>query len=255
MASGQCFLRLQTNNLDSELKGQLATIFIALARRNFEVVVDVFADIGLLSDDSDIAELRSELAELFETFYGIPIQKIDMRQVFSQVMSIARRHGIVLPRDLVLLGRSFVTVTGLARTLDPDFNLAEAARPYAAMLIKERLSPKEVARSLGMSLWHLSNLTSQLPRDLRRLLQKALRGSLQVAFRHEGLDELIRELDKAGNRLTLGIILAAMIVGSSLIIVNRIRISEISTLGAVGFLFAALLGAWLVVAILRSGRL
>ncbi|MEW6354997.1 MAG: AarF/ABC1/UbiB kinase family protein [Planctomycetota bacterium] len=241
--------------LDSELKAQLATLFIALSRRNFEVVVDIFSDIGVIADDSNMSELRSDLAELFETFYGIPVQKIDMREAFARVMSIVRRHGIVLPRDLVLLGRSFVTVTGLAQQLDPNFNLADAARPHAAALIRERLSPAQLAKSVGMSLWHMSNLASQLPRDLRRLLKQALRGRLQLAFRHEGLQDLIRELDRTGNRLTLGVILAAMIVGSSLIIANKIQISEISTLGAVGFLFAALLGAWLVLAILRSGRI
>ncbi|NOZ23914.1 MAG: AarF/ABC1/UbiB kinase family protein [Planctomycetes bacterium] len=242
-------------HLDSELKGQLATMFIALSRRNFEVVVDIFADMGLITDDTSFSELQSELAELFETFYGIPVQKIDMRDAFSRVMSIVRRHGIVLPRDLVLLGRSFVTVTGLAQMLDPNFNLADAARPHAAALIRERLSPTQVAKSVGMSLWHLSNLASQLPRDLRRLTKQVLRGNLQLAFRHEGLQDLIRELDRTGNRVTLGIILAAMIVGSSLIIANKIQISEISTLGAAGFFFAAVLGAWLVLAILRSGRI
>ena len=242
-------------HLDSELKSQLATCLIALSRRNFEVVVDVFADLGVISNDKQIGELRSELAELFETFYGIPIRKIDMGIAFSRVMSIARRYGIVLPRDFVLLGRSFVTVTSLARALDPEFNLADAARPHAASLIRERLSPKQMAKSMGMSLWHLSNLTSQLPRDLRRIIKKILVGDLQVAFRHQGLEDLIGELDRTGNRLTLGVILAAMIMSSSLIIVFKIGIHEVSALGAAGLLFSGLLGAWLVVAILRSGRL
>jgi len=245
----------QVGLLSEEMKGHLATIFVALSQRNTEIVVDILREIGLLLNEEKSPSFEEDLNELFNRVYGIPLKKIDTRQVFGSLMRIMRQHGLVLPRDFVLMAKSFVTVAGLARSLDPDFNVAEAAEPYAKALIRDRYAPERLARSLGISLWQLSSIMRHLPSNLRQLMKKAVRGNLQIAFRHQGLETFISELDKASNRVTLSIILAAIILSSSMIIVNRVTMREISPLGAVGFILAGVLGLWLAVAILRSGRL
>ena len=119
------------------------------------------------------------------------------------------------------------------------------------------LSPKRVAKLLGSNAWHLSNLLWQLPRELRQLLRKALGGELQLAFRHEGLGHFITELDRASNRLAFSVMVASLVIGSSLIMPADLgrRVFGVSGLGLLGYLTAFVLGVWLLIAILRSGRL
>lgn len=245
-----------TGHLDGELRSQLGTALVGISRRDTELIVDVFGELGVVADAS-APGLRPDVLHMLDKYYGIPIRHIDAGAVFQDVMQIARQHGVVLPRDFVLLGKSLVTVVSIAKSLDPALNLRDTIAPYAKALVREKLSPKRVAKLLGANAWHLTNLLQQLPRETRQLLRKALAGELQLAFRHEGLSHFINELDRASNRLAFSVLVACLVIGSSLIVHAKVgpMILGLSALGVVGYLSAFVLGVWLLIAILRSGRL
>jgi len=245
-------------HLSTELRNQLGATLIALVQNDLDLVVDILSDIGVLSDDTDLGEFKLHLTALLDKYYGIPAKRIDARDVFTEIMRIAREHGVLLPRDFVLLGKSLATVTSIARQLSPDVNLAEVVAPHATSLIKQRFMPGQLTKSLTSNLWHLSNMLTQVPRDLRQILKKFLAGKLQMAFRHQGLENFITELDRSSNRLAFSIIVASIVIGSSLIIhakIGPMLLGNVSLLGFVGYAVAFLLGVLLMIAILRSGRL
>jgi len=245
-------------HLDTTLRSQLATSLIALVKQDLDLIVDIYADIGVVSEGTNYAELKPDLISLLDKYYGVPVEKIDTRAAFMEIMRIARRHEIVLPRDFVLLGKAFVTVMGQARELDPQFDLAGLAAPQAKALLKQRFSPDALTRTIGSNLWHLSSLLHQVPRELRQITKKILAGQLQMVFRHEGLERFSNELDRTGNRLAFSIVVASVVIGSSLIIHAKIGPSvfgNVSAVGFAGYAVAFAMGALLMIGILRSGRL
>jgi len=244
-------------HISAELKGQLATTLLALVRGDLDLIISVYTDIGVFSEGADLAAVRLDLLELLDRYYGVPAGTIDMSQAFYDVLHVARRHEVNLPRDFVMLGRAFVLMCSLVRRLDPGVDIASAIRPYAKKLLLERLSPRHILKRAGTSLYYLTSFLNALPRDLRQLMRKAQTGRLALTFRHEGLERLVQEMDRSSNRLAFAMIIAAVIVGSSVVMHAALgpTVAGISILGLLGFVLAGFLGLGLAWAIYRSGKL
>jgi len=246
-------------HVSAELKGQLATTLLALVRGDMELIVSVYTDIGIFSEGADLAAVRLDLVEFFDRYYGVPARTIDMSEAFNDLLAVARRHDVNLPRDFVMLGRAFALMSSLVRELHPEIDIASAIKPYATRLLLDRLSPRHLLKRTGASLYYLTSFLNALPRDLRQLMKKAQNGRLALGFRHEGLEKLTSELDRSSNRLAFAMIIAAVIVGSSVIMAMKIKPhiwgTQISVLGLVGYVVAGFLGMGLAWAIYRSGKL
>ncbi len=243
--------------VDDELAGQMVIGLIAAVNKQVDVVIDVLADVGALGADSDRAELRRGLRELLDKYYGLPLKRLDMQTIFIEVTDLMRRHNVTVPRDFVLLGKSLVTVGGVALQLDPDLNLVEAIRPRIGEMLTKQFSADRVAKTIGLSIWHTLNILKNAPGQVRDVMRRLARGQWQVNVRHRNLDYLASELDRSSNRLAFSIVIAAIIIGSSWTITSdrEIGLIPLSALGIIGYLFAGIMGLWLVVAILRSGRM
>lgn len=241
-----------------ELKKHLGAGIVALIKKDLDLFVDIFLDMGVVSAECDLHGLRLSLFEIMDKYYGIPLKNIDTRKAFADIMEVAREYDIVLPSDFILLAKSFVTVTSIVRTIDPDFNLVEAVIPFTHNVLKERLSPGNLTKTATSSTWHLTNLIRHAPKDFRYLLRKITGGNMQIVLKHKGLETLINDLDRASNRLALSVILAATVIGSSIIMMGKIGpliLNNVSILGIIGYLLATVMGFSLVIAIFRSGRL
>jgi len=243
-----------TGHLTDELLSELSAALIAVSTQNIDILIDIYASITQ-AGVADSRQLKPDLLELFDKYYGVPLKRIDIGQLFNDALRIAREHRLTMPRDLVMLMRSLVVVSSVAQTLDPGFNIAELLQPQARRLVMRKLSPKKSMSEVGMQLWHTSRIVRNLPGHLRSIIQKIETGTLTVAFKHQGLEGLMSELDRVSNRLSVSIILGAIVVGSSIALHAKVlSIRGVSALGVAGYLIAAMLGLWLVWDILRSGK-
>ena len=150
-----------------------------------------------------------------------------------------------------------LSIGGVTLEMDPDLDLGGVIRPRIRKLMTEQFSPQNVSRELGISAWHAAHLLRDTPRQLRELTRKTLRGQLSFRLQHDHMDFLIREVDRSSNRMSFSMILAAIIIGSSLILHAGVgpRWYNVPLLGLTGYLVAGIMGLWLVIAILRSGKL
>lgn len=258
-----------SGHLTEETKSQLAATLLGLARGDMELVTNVYADHGVLSDATDVEALRGELLELIDRYYGTPARHIGIGPLFSDFTSLARRYEIRLPRDFVLLGRSLVIISGIVRTLDPDLDVASIASPYAKKLILRRFSVSSMIREGVFGAYAFSTLLHRLPSDLKAILRKVRRGEMRVQFKHEGLEGFAGELGRSSSRLSFSIIIAALIVSSSLIIMKEgmwpamsafgfdksTAFGKLPLLGLAGYLLSFFLALRLLWDIWRSGRL
>ena len=249
----------QVGRINDELMTQLVVIIYACVSNEISVVIDTFADMGAVARETDRRALHRSLQVLLDKYYGLPIKRFDLAQLFTEFTDVVRRHDVVIPRDLMMLLKAIGTMSGTVVRLDPDLDMVELLQPRLKQALSDRLSPKRLAHGSALMGWHLVNIIRQAPGQLRDLLRRLSTGSWQLDVRHHNIDRLISELDRSSNRLAFSIVIAAIIVGSSVIISADSELTlfsiKIQHFGMVGYLFAGVLGLALAWAIFRSGRL
>jgi ubiquinone biosynthesis protein len=185
------------------------------------------------------------------------LKRIRAEEFFNEMVRLTTRHNLRLPQDFVLLGKTIFVMGGLGRELYPEFNIVEVAEPFARSLLAKRFEPREIVASMVKAGEEIVSLLTAFPRQGREIMAKLNRGEMKMEFEHKGLDNFIMELDRSSNRLAFSLIIASIIIGSSLIIRmdKGPRLFDYPLLGIVGYIMAGILGLWLVVAILRAGKL
>jgi len=246
-----------TSQLDRDRCLQLVSLLVAASSREMDLVVDILAEMATVDPETNLVLLRRDLASLLDKYEGLPIKRFNLQKLFSEIGDLARSHRIKLPRDFVMVGRSLVTIGGVAMELDPELELGRIIRPRIHQMLLQQAKPNNLARELGLTAWHGSHLLRDTPKHLRELIRRGLRGQLSVRLEHQGMDFLVRELDRSSNRLSFAMLLAAIIIGSSLIMHARIGPAAfgLPVLGLTGYLIAGIMALGLLIAIIRSGKL
>ena len=241
--------------LSAERRRQIARLLHGLASRQVELVSEVLLDWSG-GFDIDEAQLITEIDAFVDTYRGVPLKHLGFGRMLADMIAVLRNNGLTLPPDLALMLKAFVTLEGMGRELDPDFDMAAVAAPYLRRALSEQYSPGALARR-GLHLFSSAmGLVSSLPRDLRHILRLARRGKLHVEVEVTSLKPFGDQLDRAVSRLTIGLVTSALIIGSAIVmnIKGPIALSSISGFGVLGFIGAALGGVWVLVSILRGGR-
>ena len=244
--------------LDEEMREKGIDLFVAILERNPNKIINEMLNLGIASQEEiDTRSLKIDIKEMLDQYYDKPLKEIILGELISQLVEISIKYHIKMPAEFALLGKSLITIEGIGLELDPDFNLAEIAKPYAKDVILERKSPQRLILKLLNDLSELYNLVILIPRQLSKTLKKMEKGVFKLEFQHRGLENLINALDKSTNRLSYSLILAAIIVGSSLIMqTNKGPLfMGFPVIGILGFLIAGVLGLGLVIIILRSGKM
>ncbi len=239
-----------------------ASVFLALAERDYDALVRQYVNLGFISEESvDVEkfqrEMKEDLAELLEPYYGMQVKQIDFGTYIDRVTHLLIRHQLRMPQNLYLMDKALITLEGILKQLDPEFNYFEAAKPYVAELIRRRRNPLRAAKIIRKNMVELTDAATLLPRQIRSAFRKFMRGDFRVNVHHEDLKQVIRDIDKSSNRLAFSIITAAIIVASSIIIHAGTGpvLFGLPMFGLIGYVIAALLGIWLLIGILRSGQL
>jgi ubiquinone biosynthesis protein len=233
--------------ISDEHKEQLTEILISLIKRDMDGAVNGFLDLGVLNEGSE-DQLKIDLKEIIEEYAGASIQQVDIPKLFEEFLELTSRYNFKIPRDLVLLGKTIVTLEGVGQELYPGFVLSEKLSKYTELLIAERVTPSYFLKNLGNKLLDYKNLITDMPRQTSEILNRLKKGELKVEFQHKELDRLEKEIDKGSNRVALSILIAALIVASSLIL----NISESKFLPVLGFVIAVILSLFLVISIYKE---
>ncbi len=234
---------------EMELLGDLV---IGAVKGDGEKIVEALSGLGFVPADADKRILIEDITTLIDVYRGRNLGQIDFRTAFRDLIWFMRRHRIIMRSEFLLLGRALSTYEEVGRALDPSFNVLEEARLLIRDLATRRAG---FARLLRFEI--LSDLVSSLvsiPRDLAKIVSDAREGRLKIEFEHIGLEKLTGEMERSTNRLSFSLLIAALIVASSLILVRSDTYSRYHLFGIGGFLLAAVVGAWLLINIVRSGR-
>jgi ubiquinone biosynthesis protein len=238
---------------------EVAVMLHGLVRGDSDAVAEVLLD-WRSGDEGDVeadpARLRHDIDAFVDQYNGVPLKQLDLAAMLNDLMTILREHGLILPPDLSLLIKAFITLEGMGRQLDPDFDMAAEAAPFLESVLLAHRAPGALARRGWRALGGALDLLTTLPQDLAQLLRAGRRGRLQMQVEVVSLRRLGDQLDRAANRVTIGIVTAALIIGTAILltVVSEPALAGLRTIGLLGFIGAVLGGVWVVVSIWRSGR-
>jgi len=247
--------------LTPDLMENIAGAFLALYNRKFDDLIDIYIELGFVAGDIDIEEfkreLKADLVEILEPLYDLTISEVNFPEYLDLLTHLVIKHGLKVPSELMLINKTILILDNIGRQLDPRFNAVTAAAPYAAKLVKKRFSPQSLFDRAKENFSDMSRLLIDTPKQVNRFLRKSLRDEVGININPIGLDKLIKDIDRSSNRLAFSIVVAAIIVGSSMLIQSNIgsKIFGMPAIGAIGFLVAFLLGLRLLISIIKSGRL
>jgi ubiquinone biosynthesis protein len=242
------------NRQDQE---DFADLVMAVAERDEKKAGNALLKITSFKKEPDRRELDRDLADFMERHLFQPLQNLEVGKLLQQLLEIVTKYGIQLKPEFFILMKALSSVEGIGKELDPDFEIVTYTEPFIRRIQMNRLNPRRIFMDMVDSGSEFVTLLKQLPRDLQVIFRLAKEGRLKIEFEHQGLEPLLFALDRISNRIAFSIVLASLIVASSLIILSGIppKWHEIPIVGLTGFLVAALMGFWLLVSILRHGRM
>ena len=242
--------------IDDEAKFAFAHLFVAAAAKDPERMIKVLQQAGATGYTNE-TRLKLSLQQLLDKYYGITLEEFNMGGFLRDLTKVLYENKVHIPQDNFLLIKSLSILESEAKMLDPELNYALEIRRVSERIIKDEFSASRVMKKIGTAASDIFGLIQNLPKDLIMIIDTLRKGELKIGFEHLNLEKLISMLDKGSNRLSFSLITAALIIGSSLLINTNTQtfMGPSYHLGTMGFVAAATLGFWLVVSILRSGKL
>ena len=243
--------------LNREMLNYLSSWFVAILTQDVEEMVKIYMRMGILRDDANITSLKMDMTDFLDRYFSLPLERIQLGELMEEAFTNALQYQIQLPPPFLLLGKCIITIEGIVLRLDPQFSMVESGKPYVQRIWAHQMDPRSWLRDLAVTLSDVQNMMRDLPVQLNQILHKLQRGNLKVDVESYGLEHLSRELDRVSHRLSFSLIIAALIVGSSTLVMQGTgpKLFGYGALGIVGYLIAGILGLGLVVSILRSGKL
>jgi len=247
-----------TGKLSDDDMTKLTRLFIDAAAENIDVLPKRLADLGVNYPKEREEEFVAELRELYYRYYGASLSDIDPIQVIREAFALIYSMNLRLPTRFVMLDKAIATLGSVGIELYPDFNVFEVAKPYARDLMLERFTPRRMALRAQREGWRLTQMAIELPYQIHDTLEQVRDGQIEVGFVHKGLEDLLAKLDTLFNRLVIALVVTGGLIGSSLIGIfakSGPHILGLNIVAFFGFLLSAILGAWLLWGVVRSGRL
>jgi len=243
-------------NLRESSKENLSLLLFAISGKDINEIIYVLKKMGSIEDEFDSRKLENDIFEIVEEYYTLKLEEIKISEVLVKILKIISNHQIRIPGDLYTLIIALITFEGVLSLLDPDFMLSEQLEPFIKKMFIERISTDKIINKSKNLTRDLYRLFFSFPSDVQEILNKLKKGKAKIELEHKGIEKFIYEMDRVSNRISFSIVIAAIIIGSS-IIINIERGPQIygyPLLGVAGFIIAGILGFWLAINILRSGK-
>jgi ubiquinone biosynthesis protein len=243
--------------LSSSLKSSLNDIVIAIAYQDISKIVSLLISIGINKGPVNRNKLYEDIDYLLMNYSSTSLSNIKISQLLEDIFSIAKNNNIKLPREFTLLMRGSVIIEGVLVKLSPELKIMDIAISFVKSKNKYSFLNNFSFDDSLIKLVSFTQNSSKLPSRLIELINSGLDGRLKFQLVHKNLENPVNSLNKMINRLVSSLIISSMIIGSALILSSNTgpKIYGMSFIGVTGFIIAALFGFWLLISIIRSGKL
>ncbi|MDD3529072.1 MAG: AarF/UbiB family protein [Gallionellaceae bacterium] len=231
-------------------RGQIIDFLGALINKDEQALLNILT---VWAGDAEVDEdkLAYDLTEIIFSYDDLPLREIRIAPLLSDVTAVMRENQLTIPPDLTLLFKALITLEGLGHQLNPEFHMVDHLEPFVLEVMEARYAPAVLYRRVRRGLRDIGEVLSALPKDISRLLRQARRGRMRIDLDLKRLDHFGQQVNNAANRLTVGVVTASLVIGSSIIMTVP---QAPFFLGLFGFLLAMANSIWLVYSIWRSGK-
>jgi ubiquinone biosynthesis protein len=237
---------------------EVVDLLAGLAQMEEEPMLDVLLD---WAGDAyvDESRLATDVNELVFEYDNVPLRSIRIGALVRRFAAIVREHSIVLPADLTLMFKALITMEGLGRQYDPEFHIIEHLAPLLRQVLRERYRPDELIGRGRSALEEFLNVVGSVPRDIARLTRDARRGKARIDLDIRRLDSFGDQLDKTLDRVTMGIMTASLVIGSSIVMTvsggpTVFGVPLLVVIGFAGYAVAFVNSMWVIYGIWRQSK-
>lgn len=243
--------------VDRATREEFVDLIDSVVHQNEVKAAQVLLRLTEWEEQPDIRALEREFADFMGRHLYKPLKDMEIGKLLQDLIDLTLRFRLRIPPDIFLMIKALSTVEDVGRTLDPEFDLIAHAKPFIKQVKLERFAPQRISSDVFDMMSRLLQFFHQFPKDLMDLTAMIREQRLIFQLEHRGLETLLATQDQTSNRMSFAIIIAALIIGSALIVISEIPplIFGISMIGIIGYLVAAVMGIWLLVAIIKKGRL
>ncbi|MGD1999759.1 MAG: AarF/ABC1/UbiB kinase family protein [Desulfobacterales bacterium] len=244
-------------SVDRQTRETFVDLLDGIVKKDAPKVANVLLQLTDWEEEPDSRAFEIDVTDFMAYHLFRPLKDVRIGKLLHHLLELASRHRLRIPPNIFLMMKSMTTVEGVARILDPEFDLFSQVAPFIRSVLLERYSPQRLSTDAFQMTADLIKFTRRFPQDLLDIARQVRRQQLCLKIEDRGLERTLSTHDQISNRLSFSIIIAALIIGSALIVISEIPplFYGISLIGIIGFTAAALMGIWLLVAILRKGRL
>ncbi|HZI27433.1 MAG TPA: AarF/UbiB family protein [Gemmatimonadaceae bacterium] len=235
-------------HLSPSLRDQCVRLLYGLSEDRGDEVADVLVEMGEPLGDFDRSAYQREINELVAQAYGADMSELEAGALLNKVITVSYQRGLRLPADLTLLSKTLVHLGGVTRSLDPAFEPSVAIRDNMAEIVAERMRSRLKPSVMFRALSEGADLLGTLPRRIDSITKRLADNELSTKLEVPQIDVLVEGLQKVANRVFTGLVLAALIVASAMLLPER------RVLGTAGFIIAAALGFYMIGSILWNDR-
>jgi ubiquinone biosynthesis protein len=236
------FARVDQDSLLYIAQGLYATI-----NKDADRLVKATRAVGMITDESEVDQLKLALIDLVDQYHGLPLKNIVLGKMLSEVVQIIRLHKLRLRSDLMMLVKSISTIESVGRSLDPDFDIIEHARPFIKDILAGQHSPGKLLNAAVNLGEDITAFIRTAPDNMLQILRKIKDGQLKIDFMHKGLEGPVNEFNRMIDKLILGLVTSALLIASSLIVQagKGPQLFGFSAVGIVGYFAAGFLVLWI----------
>ncbi len=239
-----CFLDFgRCATIDRELAESIFKLALFAVDDDVNGLVAHLTRTNLIGDNVNMQGLRTDLTDLLDMYYSTDIKNVKIGHMLADLMAIIGRYDFNRPRELAELTRSLLILEGAGQQLDPTFNIAEEFEPFATEFLTSSFNPEKIGEIIKNNMLDFGYIARDFPNSLRKFMKKMSEGKITLELEHKNLAILTADMKNASDRISVAMILAALIVGSSVIVLTL----PDNILGLLFFAISAALGIWLVV--------
>jgi len=246
-----------TGYVDDEGVQIIGNILLGLMERDVDKIIRYLKRYNFITDETDERRLKIDLIDLMDSTWNVTLSQIDVSRSIREIFTLTRRYRIQFPGEYFLIFKTLLEVDGVTRRLQPEYNIAESIKPYMRRWFMDQYSPKRYIKDLVVLLDDLNYFLRYLPTEMGSIIKRFRYGKWKLPLVHENLEKAVSDIDRIGNRLSFSVIIAALLLSSAIIVQAKVGpfIKGYPVLGLAGFFIAAVMGIWLLFAIIRSGKL
>ncbi|UCE52686.1 MAG: AarF/ABC1/UbiB kinase family protein [Desulfobacterales bacterium] len=243
--------------VDRQTREDFVDLIDSVVHQNEARAAQALLKLTYWQEQPELRTFEREMADFMGRHLYKPLKDIEFAKLLRDLLELATNFRLQIPPDIFLMMKAIGTLESVGRILDPDFDMIANAAPFVQRVKLDRFRPQRIAGDVIDLASKLLQFLQQFPEDLLDLADLIRRQKIRLQLEHHGLETMLATHDQISNRLAFSIIIAALIIGSALIVISEIPplIFGISLIGIILFSAAAIMGIWLLVAILRKGRL